>query len=117
MHPSSTSHHRLHADIRRLLSTLLQRDVSDPRLADISITRIDPVSGGHTLVVWVHGFHTEDKADCIRRLNRLVPHFMHALRHALPRRRLPDITFHWDRAVDEGGRVLDILQQLGSGHA
>jgi len=95
----------------------LQRDVSDPRLADISITRIEAASGGHALIIWVHGFHASDQADCIRRLNRLVPHFMHALRHALPRRRLPGISFHWDTAVDEGGKVLDILHRLGSDHA
>jgi len=111
---TTTSNHRLHADIHRLLSTLMQRDISDPRLTDINITRIEPASGGQKLIIWVHGYHTKDQADCINRLNRLASHFMHELSHALVRRRLPRLSFQWDSVIDSSGEVLDILRKLES---
>ncbi len=117
MRTTSTSDRRLHADIHRLLSTLMRRDVADSRLRDINITRIEPTASGQRLIIWVHGFHTEDQTDCINRLNRLASHFIHELRHALARRHLPTISFHWDNAVDKGGEVLKILQSLESHHA
>lgn len=117
MRTTSTSNRRLHADIHRLLSTLMQRDIADPRLTDINITRIEPVAGGQSLIIWVHGYHTKDQTDCISRLNRLASHFTHELRHAMARRRLPGFSFQWDNAVDRGGEVLDVLQKLESQRA
>ncbi len=117
MRATSTSSQRLHTDIHRLLTTLMQRDISDPRLADINITRIEPVAGGQKLIIWVHGYQTEDRIDCIDRLNRLASHFMYELRLAMARRHLPKLSFKWDKAVDKGGAVLDILNKLESHHA
>ena len=117
MHTTSPSQSRLHSDIHRLLSTLMQRDVSDPRLADIHITRVEPAAGGQKLIVWVHGYQTEAESDCVDRLNRLASHFMYELHHAMGRRHLPRLSFQWDKAVDKGGAVLDILNKLESHHA
>ncbi|RMH62116.1 MAG: ribosome-binding factor A [Zetaproteobacteria bacterium] len=101
---------RLHADIQRLLSLMLVREIADPRLQGVAITRVE-VAGKHSLTVWVHGIDL-DPALCVEQLNRMRPHFEHALRRSLARRRLPGLRFRWDEAVDRGESVMRRLREL-----
>ncbi len=102
---------RFLADIQRLLSTLLLRDISDPRIQGVSITRVER-AGRQALHIWVY-HHGDVEADaCIDALNRMAPHFGHELRRALPRRRLPEILFMWDAAFEKSGEVLQLLREL-----
>ncbi len=103
---------RLHADIRRLLSTLMRRDIADPRLEGVVVTRIEPLHGGHRVRVWVHRAEAVDTADCVARLNRLAPHFSHELRRALPRRRIPALEFCWDASIEAGNDMVRLLHML-----
>jgi ribosome-binding factor A len=112
MHQRSPSRNRLQADIHRLLTTLLQREVNDPRLQGVTITGIEMKPGQRTALVKVHRMNEADTKDCIERLNRLAPHFDHELRRALPRKRLPGIRFRWDDAFEAGSAVIDILNRL-----
>lgn len=106
---------RLYADIHRLLSMLMQREIADPRLQHTTITRVESAAGGQLLILWTHRPDEKDQDACIRRLNRLLPHFVYELRRALPKRRLPELQFRWDVAVDEGDHVLNLLRSL-DGH-
>ncbi|MFQ5581753.1 MAG: ribosome-binding factor A [Mariprofundaceae bacterium] len=115
MHQGTATQRRFQADIHRLLGTLLQRDISDPRLQGIVITRVEAAHGRHLLKIWVHRSGEEDAEECTRRLSRLIPHFTHELRRALPCKRLPALKFCWDAAIDKGGDVLHLLQQLEHG--
>jgi len=107
----SPTQHRFLADVQRLLSTLLYRDIADPRFNGVSITRIE-LSGRQVMTVWVyHNDEADDKA-CIEALNRMAPHFEHELRRALSKRRLPNIKFKWDHAFQKSGDVLQLLRDL-----
>ncbi|HXH72536.1 MAG TPA: 30S ribosome-binding factor RbfA [Mariprofundaceae bacterium] len=112
MRATTANQRRLHADIQRLLATLMLRDISDPRLQGVSITRVEPSKGHHTLNVWVHRFNEEDVKGCMAGLERMKPHFEHELRRAMPRCRIPAIHFAWDKAFDDSGRVLQLLKDL-----
>lgn len=112
MRGSTANQRRLHADIQRLLATLLLRDISDPRLQGVSITRVEPSRGNQALTVWVHRFNEEDVKGCIQGLERMKPHFQHELRRAMPRCRIPAIHFAWDKAFDDSGRVMQLLRGL-----
>jgi len=104
---------RLYADIKRLLSTLMQRDIADPRLFGLCITRIEPLHGGQSVRILVHK-PDEDNADvCIDRLNHLAAHFAYELRRAMPKRRLPKLLFYWDKSIEEGGDMIQLLDSLG----
>lgn len=111
MHRASPSKQRFLTDIQRLLSTLLQRDVADPRFNGVSITRIE-ASGRQLLKVWVYHNAETDQAVCLQALNRMAPHFEHELRRALSKRRLPNIQFYWDDAFEKSGDVLQMLRDL-----
>ncbi|MDQ6981456.1 MAG: ribosome-binding factor A [Mariprofundus sp.] len=102
---------RFLADIQRLLSTLLLRDVADPRFHGVSITRVE-ACGRQLLKIWVYHNGESDQNICMQALNRMAPHFEHELRHALTKRRLPKIQFHWDAAFEKSGDVLQMLRNL-----
>ncbi|GAV20903.1 ribosome-binding factor A [Mariprofundus micogutta] len=111
MRKVSANQQRFLTDVQRLLSTLLYRDVADPRFNGVSITRVE-ASGKQFLTIWVyHNGETEQKA-CIDALNRMAPHFSHELRRALPKRRLPAIVFKWDSNFEKSGDVLQLLRDL-----
>lgn len=110
---SSPRHERRIADLHRLLSILLQREVEDPRAMGVTITRVEESRKGRMLNVWVHRPNCQDREACIAVLQRLVPHFRFALRRALPGRKIPDLTFAWDDALDQAQRVILKLSKLG----
>lgn len=103
---------RLYADMRRLLATLMQRDIADPRLAGVSITRTEAVHGGQQLRVLVHRPGEKEPEACVKLLNQLAPHLAHELRHAMPKRRLPGLKFCWDDAIDGAASVNSLLASL-----
>ncbi len=103
---------RLYTDIKRLLSILMQRDIADPRLIGTCITRIEPSHGGQSVRVWVHKPDEDNTDVCIDRLNRLAAHFSHELRRAMPKRRLPNLLFCWDKSIDDGGDMIRLLHSL-----
>jgi len=111
MHKASAGKQRFIADVQRLLSTLLMRDVSDPRFAGVTITRIE-ASGRQLLTIWVYRGEETDQRGCVDALNRMAPHFGHELRRAMPKRRIPELRFSWDSAFEKSGDVLMMLRQL-----
>jgi len=112
MRKPSASQSRLQADIHRLLTTLLQREVDDPRLFGVTITGIEMSTGQRTAIIKVHRLQEAAPAECVERLNRLAPHFDHELRRALPRRSVPHVRFRWDDAFEAGSAVVDLLNRL-----
>jgi len=104
---------RMLADIRRLLAILMQREIAEPRLLGLCITRLESIHGGRRLHVWVHKPGVDDTSGCVERLNQLSPHFYHELRRAMPRRRLPRLVFVWDESIEAGGDMLRLLRSLG----
>jgi len=103
---------RLYADIKRLLSTLMQRDIADPRLFGMCITWVEPTHGGQLVRVWVHKPDEGARDVCIDRLNHLAAHFSHELRRAMPKRRLPKLLFCWDQSIEGGGDMIRLLHSL-----
>jgi len=111
MKTAPTSQRRLLTDIQRLLSTLLLRDVADPRFTGASITRVEK-TGRQSVTVWVYHAGECDRNACMQALERMTPHFEHELRRALAKRRLPNLRFRWDEAFEKGGDVLQMLKNL-----
>ncbi len=98
--------------MHRLLTQLMQRDISDPRLVDINITRVEGTPSGHGMIIWVHRLDAQNSGECEQGLNRLAPHFLHLLRKSLPKQRLPKIEFRWDVVLEKGNKVLHLLHEL-----
>jgi len=103
---------RFQTDFHRLLTTLLQRDVEDPMLVGISLTRLDLTDAQGHAIAYVHSMLPVDEKECVKRLNKLSPHLSHKLRKAMPKKRLPELIFRWDDALDKTHSVLDAMQAI-----
>jgi len=107
----SPSQQRFLTDIQRLLSTLLFRDVADPRFNGVSITRVQACGRDH-MNIWVYHNAETEQDICLQALNRMAPHFEHALRRSLKKRRMPKLHFKWDDNFEKSGDVLQMLRNL-----
>ncbi|HID37411.1 MAG TPA: ribosome-binding factor A [Ghiorsea sp.] len=105
---------RFQTDFHRLLTTLLQRDIEDPMLLGISLTRLDVTDAQGHAIAYVHSIIPVEQQECVKRLNRLSPHLLHQLRKALPKKRLPKLVFRWDDALDQAHSVMDTMDNLRS---
>ncbi|MBF0281436.1 MAG: 30S ribosome-binding factor RbfA [Zetaproteobacteria bacterium] len=107
-----SAHGRLHSDLQRLLCVLMQRDMDDPTLQGLSVTRLELAKSNDVAKVYIHRMGEHDPKACIQRLQRLTPHFEHELRQAMSKRKMPSLHFYWDDAFDASSLVLDTLRSL-----
>jgi ribosome-binding factor A len=108
----SASLRRFESDMYRLLTTLLQREIEDPMLLGISLTRFELLDANGQAIAYVHSMIAMDQKEAVKRLNKLCPHFLHILRKSIPKKRLPDLVFRWDDALDKTHRVMDTMAGL-----
>jgi len=108
---SSPNQQRLLHDIQRLLSTLMLRDIADPRFSELTITRME-ASGRQLVTVWIYRAGEQDAKACIKALEKMGPHFEHELRRVFSKKRLPRLRFRWDDAFEKSGDVLMLLRNL-----
>jgi ribosome-binding factor A len=95
------------------LSDLLRTRVKDPRVGFASITRVD-VSGDlrHAKVfVSVLG-DQQEKIATIRGLKNATGFLRHELASRLVIRHMPELAFKLDTSIEEGARILALIQQI-----
>ncbi len=95
------------------LSELLRTRVKDPRVGFASITHVE-VSGDlrHAKVfVSVMGT-TEEKVETMRGLKHATGFLRHELATRLVIRYMPEIAFKLDTSIEEGARILELINQV-----
>ena len=100
--------------IRDELSSLLLRDVRDPRLGGlISITRVEvtPDLLNARVMVSVMGEPTE-QAAALHALNAAAAFFHRELKQRLQIRRVPFLVFRLDTSIQEGAEVLALMDKV-----
>jgi len=108
----ATNRERYRANLQSNLAILLQRDVSDPRLQGVSITRIDLGRGNDAVHIWVHSMLERDGEMVTKGLQRLAGYFRHALGKSIRRRRIPELRFQWDAAFEAGNEMVVRLDRM-----
>ncbi|MDX8387755.1 MAG: ribosome-binding factor A [Ghiorsea sp.] len=103
---------RFETDMHRLLTTLMLREIEDPMLLGISLTRFEVKDVNGLAVAHVHSILPMEEKEAVKRLNGLAPHLLHMLRKAMPKKRLPELQFRWDDALDKTNLVMDTMQGL-----
>lgn len=105
---------RLNTFIRQELSELIHRRLKDPRLAEfVSITRVDVSADLETAAVYVSIMGTEeDKKATMAVLAAAGPYLRRELMQVLTIRRVPTLVFYLDETIEEGARLLDIINKV-----
>lgn len=108
---------RLDELLREEISAVLSRDVQDPRIGFVTITRVEVTRDLSHATVWVSIIGTpEDRRDSMRGLERAMP-FVRGRLAPLRLRRIPQLHVRYDGSVERGTRVLRLLDELERGEA
>ena len=104
---------RLGEQIRQDLADLLVREVRDPGIGFVTITRVRVTED----LLQARAFYTTlgDPAAAqktARALERAVPFLRRAIGQRLRLRRVPELTFAVDEAVGHQARVEELLEQI-----
>jgi ribosome-binding factor A len=104
---------RLGEQIRQDLADLLVREVRDPGVGFVTITRVRVTED----LLQARAFYTTlgDPAAAqktARALERAVPFLRRAIGQRLRLRRVPELTFAVDEAVGHQARVEELLEQI-----
>lgn len=104
---------RMSEKVRAILSELLLREVSDPRLRHITITdvQLDPELMFANVYVNALGDEARQK-DVMKGLKSANGFLRREVGKRVRLRNTPELIFHWDTTLERGERISDIISKL-----
>jgi ribosome-binding factor A len=102
--------------LRQEIGQALEREVTDPRIGFVTVTKVETVPDLSRARVWVSiiGSPDERKAT-LNALRGAMPFIRHGLGKKLTLRRVPELDVKIDETIERGTRVLQILNELNAG--
>jgi ribosome-binding factor A len=102
--------------LREEISRVLVREIKDPRIGFVTITRVEVTADLGHATVWVSVIgQPDERRQTMRALGRAMPFVRHEL-GVLRLRRVPELHLKLDDSAERGTRVLSILHELEEGH-
>ena len=117
---------RLGEEIKKLISSMLLRELKDPRLsAMISITAVEVTSDGSYATVYFSvlgsdpGSETEleQQQDTIDAFNKAKGFIRRQIGHEIKLRHVPELVFKIDKSMEYGRHISKIIDQLDIDHS
>jgi len=99
--------------IQKELGDLLEKKVSDPRLAFVTITSVEVSPDLRHARVYVSTWG--DQQEAIQGLNHAVSFIRRELASRLVLRNAPELTFHLDESLQRAERIFQLLEEQGLG--
>ena len=104
---------RIDSQIRAELMELLQREMKDPRIGFVTVTRVETARDLGTAKVWVSVLGTpEEQQSAIKAMTDAAPWLRHQLGDRLTLRKIPQLVIRHDDSIEAGDRVLRLLNEL-----
>src|SRR5688500_19380052 len=102
--------------LRQEIGAIVTRDVADPRIGFVTITKVETTPDLRHAKVWISviGQPTERRGT-VAALQRAMPFVRHELGRSLRIKRIPDLHVHLDDTAERGTRVLQLLNELEAG--
>lgn len=102
--------------LREEISRIVAREIADPRVGFVTITKVEVTRDLGHAVVWASVIgQADERAATIRALGRAMPFVRHRL-GVLRLRRIPELHLKLDDTAERGTRLLTIMQELEAGH-
>src|SRR4030043_935981 len=100
--------------IQREISTLLEREVNDPRLSKlVSVTEVALSPDFMHAKVYVSTLGSEvNKEDLLAGFNKASGFLRKELAAHLRLRQMPELSFHYDDSIERGARLLKLMGEL-----
>ncbi len=102
--------------LRQEITSIVGRDVADPRIGFVTITSVETTPDLRHAKVWVSVIgQPAERTAAVRALGRAMPFVRHELGSRLRLRRIPDLHVELDDTAERGTRVLRLLHDLEAG--
>lgn len=110
-----TSHRiqRLNEQLKRELTGILRAELRDPRVADVTVTRVQTTSDLQQARVFITSLGGDaDRETTMEGLGAARPFLRSALAQRMELRRTPELVFEWDVGLDHARRIEELLAQV-----
>ena len=102
--------------LREEIGAVLAREVNDPRVGFVTITRVETTPDLARALVWVSVIGTPaERTSAIRALEHAMPFVRRQLGARIRIRRIPELHVRLDESIERGTRVLKLLDDLEAG--
>lgn len=107
---------RLNEVFKRELSRLLEREVNDPRLIRlISVTRVETSTDLRHAKIFVSILGSDSsKTEVIEGFTTAANFLRRKLASCIRLRTIPELSFYYDDSIEQGAKVLKVLDQVSS---
>jgi len=104
--------------LRQEIGSIVTREVADPRVGFATITKVETTPDLRHANVWVSVIgQPGERTTTIAALRRAMPFVRRELGRTLRLKRIPDLHVQLDDTAERGTRVLQLLDELGTGRA
>ena len=102
--------------LRQEIGQALEREVTDPGIGFVTVTKVETTPDLSHARVWVSVIGSdEQRKEALAALRRAMPFIRHGLGSKIRLRRIPELEVRLDDTVERGTRVLHILDELAAG--
>ena len=102
--------------LRQEIGAILEREVSDPRIGFVTVTRVEASPDLAHARVWVSIIGTPgERTASLRALEHAMPYVRRALGSRIRIKRIPALHVHLDASIEKGARVLKLIDEIGAG--
>ena len=101
--------------LREELTDIIRRDVKDPRIGFMSVTRVDVTPDLRHAAVYISVLGTdEERADTLAALVSAAGFIRHTLKPRLRMRQIPDLEFRDDRSMEHAEKIARTLREINA---
>ncbi len=98
--------------IKRDLAEIMQKEITDPRLALVSVTSVDVAQDFSIAKVFISSIGDEqEKVAALKALQGAAGFLRGRLGHMLDLRTVPKLVFRYDIGVERGVRMFELLRE------
>ncbi len=102
--------------LRQEITSIIGRDLVDPRIGFVTITSVETTNDLRHAKVWVSVIgQPEEREATLAVLGRAMPFVRHELGRRLRIKRIPDLHLRLDETSERGTRILQLLHELEAG--
>ncbi len=118
MRKNSIKNVRINAEVQRELSTIIAREIKDPRIAPMtSVTAVEVAPDLKTAKVYISVLGDEtSKSDTIAGLKSASPFIRSCLAKSVNLRNTPELKFILDDSIEYGIKMSKIIESMNISH-
>jgi ribosome-binding factor A len=111
----STRMRRVDAALREVLAEAVSRELSDPRLGFVTITRVEATQDSREAKVWFSTLKARDRESSQEALESARGLLQARVAAELKARHTPQLTFHYDTVEQDAAKLTRLIDEVTRG--